>query len=196
MRRATLAIALGLALAACAVSQESPSNPATETGDPWIVWKWVNFAILAAGLGYLVAKTAPAYFRGRMEEIQKALVEATREIKEAEVRAASFEARLAGLQSEVENLRGAARAEMAAEVERIRSETERRLRKIQEQTSQEITLIARAARDELRKYSASLALDLAERRISLEMTSDTQNILVDAFLQDLRHQAKPGMNAR
>jgi F-type H+-transporting ATPase subunit b len=194
MRRATLALALGLALAACAFAQES--NAGAETGDPWIVWKWVNFAILAAGLGYLVAKSAPAYFKGRSEEIQKALAEAIREIKEAEVRAASFQARLAGLESEVESLRGAARAEMTAEAGRIRSETERRLQRIQEQTSQEIALILRASKDELRKYSASLALDLAEQRIRSEITSNTQNVLVDAFLLDLRQQAKPGVNAR
>ena len=187
MRRAVLALALGLALASFALPQESgnKSSTAEETGDPWIVWKWVNFAILVGGLGYLVAKTAPAYFKGRSEEIQRALVEATREIKDAEAKAADLDLRLAGIQTEVENLRGQARAEMAAEGERIRVETERHLMRIQEQAVQEIALMTRGARDELRKYSAGLALDLAEQRIRSRITPGMQEVLVDSFVHDL-----------
>ncbi|HYL39132.1 MAG TPA: ATP synthase F0 subunit B [Bryobacteraceae bacterium] len=196
MRRATLALALGLALASCALPQENPSNPASGAGDPWMVWKWVNFAILAAGLGYLIGKTAPAYFRNRSEEIQKHLVEAAREIKDAEARAAGFELRLAGIQSEVENLRAEARAGMAAEGQRIRRETERRLEKIREQTSQEIALMARAAGDDLRKYLAVLALDMAEQRLRSRITPDSQSALLDGFLHELRYRAKPGVSAR
>jgi F-type H+-transporting ATPase subunit b len=192
MRRAVLALALGLTLASFALPQESgnKSSPVEETGDPWIVWKWVNFAILVAGLGYLVAKTAPAYFKARSEEIQRALVEATREIKDAEAKAADLDLRLAGIQTEVENLRGQARAEMAAAGERIRVETERHLKRIQEQTVQEIALMTRGARDELRKYSAGLALDLAEQRIRSSMTPGMQEVLVDSFVHDL-HRLGP-----
>ncbi len=192
MRRAVLALALGLTLASFALPQESgsKSSPVEETGDPWIVWKWVNFAILVGGLGYLVAKTAPAYFKSRSDEIQRALVEATREIKDAEAKAANLDLRLAGIQTEVENLRSDARAEMAAEGERIRTETERHLKRIQEQTVQEIALMSRSARDELRKYSAGLALDLAEQRIRSSMTPGLQEVLVDSFVHDL-HRLGP-----
>jgi F-type H+-transporting ATPase subunit b len=195
MRRATLAFALGLAFVSCAFPQQSEnkSNPAAETGDPWIVWKWVNFAILAAGLGYLIGKQAPAYFKGRTDEIQQALNEAKREIKDAETRAASIEARLAGVQSEVESLRSAARAEMSAEGERIRLETERQLKRVQNQATQEIELLTRASRSELRNYSAGLAIDLAEQRLRTGINADAQNGLVDGFLQDLSHRARPGV---
>jgi len=197
MRRAVLALALGLALASFALPQpgETKSSPAAETSDPWIAWKWVNFAILIAGLGYLIAKTAPAYFKNRSDEIQRALTEALREIKDAEARAADLELRLAGIQTEVENLRQQARAEVAAEGERIRVETERHLKKIQEQAGQEIALMARGARDDLRKYSAELALDLAEQRIRSRITESTQEALVDGFVNDL-HRLRPGAPAR
>lgn len=187
MRRGVLALALGLTLACFALPQESgnKSNTAEETGDPWIAWKWVNFALLVGGLGYLAAKTAPAYFKARSEEIQRALVEATREIKDAEAKAAGLDLRLAGIQTEVENLRGVARAEMAAEGERIRTETERHLKRIQGQATQEIALMTRGAREELRKYSAGLALDLAEQRIRARITPGVQEVLVDSFVHDL-----------
>lgn len=118
-----------------------------------------------------------------------------REIKDAEAKAADLELRLAGIQTEVENLRNQARAEMAAEGERIRVETERHLKKIQEQAGQEIALMARGARDDLRKYSAGLALDLAEQRIRSRMTPSTQEALVDGFVHDL-HGLRPGAPAR
>jgi len=197
MRRAVLALALGLTLASFALPQpgENRSSPAAETGDPWIAWKWINFAILVAGLGYLIGKTAPAYFKSRSDDIQRALAEAMREIKDAEAKAADLELRLAGIQTEVENLRNEARTEMAAEGERIRIETERHLKKIQEQAGQEITLMARGARDDLRKYSAGLALDLAEQRIRSRMTPSTQEALVDGFVHDM-HRLRPGAPAR
>jgi F0F1-type ATP synthase membrane subunit b/b' len=198
MRRARLAIILGLALAPFALPQEhaAGSEAAAEAGDPWIVWKWVNFAILAAGLGYLIAKNAPAYFQSRTDEIRKSLDEAAREAKDAEAKAAGIELRLSGLQNEIEDLRKSARAEMASEAERIRTETERHLRRIQEQSAQEIALLTRASRDELRRYSAALALDLAEQRIRSRMTPGAQDGLVDGFLHDLERSAARGRLAR
>jgi F-type H+-transporting ATPase subunit b len=173
-----------LVIATAAFAQEA--NPGVEQGDPWLVWKWVNFLILAAGLGYLIRKHAPAFFQQRSQEIQHAITEARQAKQDAETRAAAIERRLAGLQSEIESLRETARAEIAAEGERIGRETVQRLERIREQTAQEITLMSRAVRDELRKYSAQLALDLAEQRIRSRVTPDVQLGLVDQFLEDLR----------
>ena len=64
---------------------------------------------------------------------------------------------------------------MAAESERIRRETEHHLQRIREQTAQEIELMTRGAIDELRKYSAELALGLAEQRIRSRMNPATQD---------------------
>lgn len=190
MRRAMWTITLGLALSFLALAQESTSGAGAEAGDPWLLWKWINFVILAAGLGYLAGKAAPAYFRARREEIQSAITEATREIKDAEAKAADLDLRFSSIQNEIEQLRKEARAAMALEGERIRQETERHLSRAQEQTAQEITLMTRGARDELRKYSAGLAIDLAEQRIRTRMTPDIEGGLVDGFLADLSRRAR------
>ena len=75
MRRATIAIALGLAFASYALPQEAPAanENHAEQGDPMIWWKWANFAILAVGLGYLTGKHVPPLFRKQSQEIQNAL---------------------------------------------------------------------------------------------------------------------------
>lgn len=197
MRRIVLALALGLTAATLCVAQENPQQPvaATETSEPGMIWRWANFAILVVGLGYLIGKAAPAYFRARQNEIENALAEASKEIKDADAKAANLSVRFSGIQSEVETLRKSARAEMAAEGERIRSETERYLQRIQDQTTQEIALMARAARDELRKYSAGLAVDLAEQRLRSRMSPAAQESLVDSFVGDL-HRLRPAGGAR
>ena len=189
-------IVVGLALSTCAFAQESARAPEVEQHDQWIWWKWANFAILAGGLGYMIRKNAPAFFTQRSQTIQDALRDAAKQKKDAEAQAAAIERRLAGLQHEIDNLRTIARAEMTAEGERIGRETEDRLRRIQEQAAQEIALMTRATRAELRRYSAQLAIDLAEQRIRSRIDKDAQDRLVDAFLQDLRSRPATGASVR
>ncbi|MGA2212331.1 MAG: ATP synthase F0 subunit B [Bryobacteraceae bacterium] len=193
MRRATLAIALGLAFASYAAPQERTAAKTSEAeqGDPWIWWKWANFLILAGGLGYLIAKNVPPLFQKQSNEIKSALQEAARAKKEAADYAAGIEARLANLQDEIQRLRESAHSEMVAESQRIRSETEHHLQRIREQAAQEIELMTRASRDELRKYAAELAIGLAEERIRFRMNPDTQQNLAESFLHGLRERATP-----
>jgi F-type H+-transporting ATPase subunit b len=192
MRRATLAITLGLAFAWYALPQEhgqsAESKQAIEQNDPWIWWKWANFGILAIGIGFMIGKVAPAFFAERSRSIGQAMFEAAAAMRDAQMRATEIEARFAALQNDIAELRRNAKAEMSAESERISRQTEQHLQKIQDQSTQEIALIGRAARHELRKYSAQLALGLAEQRLRSHLTPDTQNGLVDGFLQDLRYQ--------
>jgi F-type H+-transporting ATPase subunit b len=200
MRRSILVLVAGLAIVFCALPQEPKSAPATrqegEQGDPWLGWKWANFLILAAGLGYLISKHAPPFFMQRSREIEESLLDAAKAKQDAEARAASIEKRLAGLGREIESLRQSAHTETAAEGERLRQQTEHHLERIRQQAGQEMELMISAARADLRKYTALLALELAEQRIHSRMTKDVQEELVDGFLQDLRTRVKPGVTAR
>jgi len=192
MRRIFLIAALGLALAFCALPQEASSTEskgATQTSEPSMGWEWANFVILAAVLGYLINKSVPPLFRRQSEEIQAALAEAQKIKHEAAAYAAGVEMRLANLQREIEELRATARAEMSAEGERIRRETEHHLQRIQEQSTQEVALMTRGAKDELRKYAAGLALDLAQERVRSRMNAEIEENLVRSFLSDLSSRA-------
>jgi F-type H+-transporting ATPase subunit b len=195
MRRAVLTITLGLAWASPGFSQEparSQESTQEESGDKWLVWKWVNFAILVGGLGYLIRKHAPAFFEQRTQEIGQAIEQARQAKRDAEAQASAIAQRMVGLREEIERLREAARREITAEGERIGRETEQRLQRIQEQSKQEIALISRGLRDELRRYSAQLAVDRASERIRSEINTNVQQNLVDAYLQDLRTRATAG----
>jgi len=191
MKRAAFLLVIGMAVASYALPQESPAKSEGQESDSMIGWKWANFLILAAGLGYLIGKSVPPLFRKQSDEIQAALAEAAKIKREAAAYAASVEARLANLQREIESLRQDAHREMTAEGDRMRTETERHLQRIQEQSVQEIALMTRAAKDELRKYAAELAVGLASDRIRARMNPGIQEKLVNGFIADLPGRVPP-----
>ena len=154
-----------------------------------LLWKWVNFAILAGALGYLVYKNAGAFFRSRTDAIRKDIEEADRLRQQAEARLAEMEERLKNLAAEVQALRTSAGQEMAAENERLRRESEESLRKIREQAGQEIASAVKAARHEVQAHAAELAVGLAATKIRSLLTPEADEGLVVSFLNDLEKPA-------
>src|SRR3954465_10285501 len=55
------------------------------------MWKWANFVVLAAGLGYLIGKNAGPFFSGRSQQIRKDILEAQEARKQSEARAAEVD---------------------------------------------------------------------------------------------------------
>jgi F-type H+-transporting ATPase subunit b len=200
VKRAILCVWLGLWLASSALPQaEKPSTSQTSeesNSDPWIWWKWANFLILAGVLGFFISKQAGPYFRSQSEEIARGIKEAAKVKQEAEMRAAQIEKRLAGLGEEVATLRSAALAEMTSELQRITQESERTVKRLHQQAEQEIELMTKAARHEIRVYSAGLALELAEQRIRASLDPKTQAALANAFIQDLHAGAQRSAMSR
>jgi F-type H+-transporting ATPase subunit b len=196
VKGAAFCIWLALAAAPGILAQEpqNESKPeSSQQGDPWLWWKWANFLILAGGIGYLVRKYAGPFYRGQSESIQRGIAEATQARKDAEARAASIDRRMAGIEKEIEELRVQSRAEMEAEGKRLREDAERQASRLQEDSVQEIELMTRAAILELKRYSADLALDLAEQRIRTRVTPDTRKRLANGFIRDL--DRKPNHDA-
>jgi len=190
MKRLLLIALLLLGCAAGLAAQEGSK----ETAAPSAVLRWANFAILAAGLGYGIAKTLPPIFRARNEEIQKGITEAQALKQDADKRAAAVDARIRTLGSEIEKLRAESKGEMQHEGERIRQETTRQIARMEAQVQQEIESASKLARRELKSYAAKLALDLAEQRVRTRLDANAENALVNGFLQDLQRQ--PGQEAR
>jgi len=191
VRRALRILGIGFILMAAVFAEEKKE---AEAGDPMLGWKWANFAILGAGLAYMIAKNAPPYFAARSKEIQQGIAEATQTKQDAEAKAAAIDRRMAALESEVAKLRAEAKDEISAEGGRISRETQQRLQKIQSQGEQEIALMSRSAQDDLRKHAARLALDLAQQRIRSRMTKEAEDGLLDAFVADLHRQSAEARN--
>ncbi len=178
-------IALILLFAAATVLAAEHGESAHGGADNTILWKWLNFGMLVAALGFLIYKKAGGFFAARSAEIQKGLVEAAKVKEDAEIRYAEMERRLKTIGTEVEALRNQGREESAVESERAQAESKREVKKIQAQAEQEIAAAAKSARQELRAYSAELATGLAASKIKQRLTPDTDKVIVDAMVGEI-----------
>jgi F-type H+-transporting ATPase subunit b len=190
-------VLLGLAAAGPAAAQEHAEKAEEKAGEHATeasgegehggmeIWKWANFAILAGGLGYLVGKNAGPFFASRTQQIRKEMIESGEMRKQAEARAAEVDRRLANLDSEIAGLRAEAKREAEAETERLSRQTAAEIAKVQLHAEQDIAAAGKAARMELKRYSAELAVELAEQKIRARMNPDVQNGLVMGFVKDL-----------
>lgn len=152
------------------------------------IFKWINFAIVAALLGWVFLKLTPPIFRKRAETISSAITKATAAKTEADRRLKDAESRLARLQQEVAELRANAQREDVGEAERIRNATQNDVQKIGLAAKAEIEAAERAARMELKALAANLAVDQAEFLLAKQLTPQTQEMLVANFMQTLEER--------
>jgi len=143
----------------------------------------VNFLVLAVFFWMLLKSKLPQMFRERTNTIQKALKEAQAASAEASLRLSDIEARLSRLDSEVSEIRAGAEREAAVEDEHMRTAAEEDKRKVVAAAESEIAAIARSARHDLKSFAASLAVDLASRRIKVD--DNTDQALVRQFVSHL-----------
>ncbi len=131
-----------------------------------------NFAVVLVILWMLLRKMLPAMFKARTEAIQKRMEEARKASEEARQRLAEVESRLSRLDSDIANMRREADETARAEEERIRNSAEEERKRIVHTAEQEIAMAANAARRGLKSYVAQLAVDLAEKKIKIEQSTD------------------------
>lgn len=149
-------------------------------------WKWANFAVLVAGIGYLAVKIGGPYFEARTAGIRKGLDEADRARQEAGARVAEVNAKLANLGAEIEQLKAMLHAEQERHADRLRREAAEEIARIRTQGERQIDALAKASRQALKIYSADLAIDLAEQKIRAQLTPDAEERFSHAFLEKLK----------
>jgi F0F1-type ATP synthase membrane subunit b/b' len=150
------------------------------------IWKWANFLVLAGGLGYLIGKKGGPFFAARSVKIRQDMIDAGDVRQDAEARAAEVDRRLANLEAEIAALRADSGKEEEAETGRFGRHTAAEIAKTQAQAEQEIAAAGKAARLELKRYCADLAVGLAEQKIRARMTPETEDELVRGFIRDLK----------
>ena len=181
MKRLTKLLAIGLAgvvVAAFAQGEGAEEGPSA-------IWKWLNFLILFGLLGYLVKKNAGRFFAARSRKIREDIAQAEELHQDSEARVREVERKLASLESEIAELRAESEREQAAETGRMRQQTEAEMAKIRLHAEQEIASAGKSARLELKRYSAQLAIQLAEQKVRGRITPDTQDKRVRGFVSDL-----------
>jgi len=196
MRRlAFVTVALGLAFAGSVALAQEHEGAEKKTGAEKeesfaekheLELKWANFLLLGGLLGYTLGKNAGPFFAARSAGIRKDMDESLRQRQEAEAKADDVDRRLANLEKDIAALRGQGEAEAKAETERMAQQTTAEIAKIQTHAEQEIASAGKAARMALKRYSAELAMRLAEQKVRARMTPDTEDALVQGFVRNLR----------
>ena len=158
-------------------------NSSTESTNE--IFKWINFAIVAAVMIGLFAKKLPVWFRANAGRISSAITKATAAKNEAERQVREAESKLAHLQQEIAALQAHAQRETVEEGERIRALAQGDAKKVGIAAHAEIEAAERAARLELKALAASLAVDGAESLLARQLTPTAQETLVDAFVKSL-----------
>jgi F0F1-type ATP synthase membrane subunit b/b' len=176
-----------LATAPALASGESGEDPVNSTVG--LVFRIINFLIVAFGAWYAFAKWLPNKFRARAEGIAASISDAARAKQEAKQRLHEAERKFDRVDLEVNVMRDNAQRDAAVEAERIRASALEESLKIERAADMEIQAAERAARMELKGLAAQLAVQRAEAALRAKMNAATEMALFRAFVSDLGRSA-------
>ena len=161
---------------------EAPEHEAS----PWdTFFQWANFLLIGGAIWYLGKKYAVPLLSQRARAIQEDMERSARAVAEASQRLTQIEEQLQRLGEEIQRLRQTALQEAAAEQARIEAVAQSESGKIVQAAEQEIAAAAKAARRELQRYTAELAVGLAEKRIRETISLEAEKRILRSFVNDL-----------
>ncbi|MGA3167489.1 MAG: hypothetical protein ABSF14_15405 [Terriglobia bacterium] len=161
-------------------AEEKGQEPARE-----LLYKVINFALLAGGLGYVLRKPAADFFRSRSASIQKSLEEGRKVLETSEAQLHAVEEKLVHLEEEIAAFKASADREMAAELRRLEQATAEEAARILEAAHAQLDTAVRGAKLELKNYAAQQAVTLAEGLIRERLDEPGRRRLVNQFVATL-----------
>jgi F-type H+-transporting ATPase subunit b len=146
-------------------------------------WKFINLAIFAALLVYLLKKPLSTAFKAKREAIRAELIKAEEERQTALAELTATEAKLARLDSEAAELVEKAKQEAAAEKARIAREAEEEAERLRRQAASELERKGQQVRADLRRFSAEESIRLAEAKLKAQINAQRDAQLVKTGIQ-------------
>jgi len=155
-----------------------------------MLYRWINFILLAGGLGYLLRKPLKEFFTARSASIQKSLDEGRQALEASQAQLKAVEDKLQHLEQEIADFKAAAAREMDAERERLRQATAREAEKMLESARVQMETAAKAAMLDLKLFAAQQAVELAEQMIRQRLDDAGRRRLVSQFIAKLGAREK------
>ena len=164
-----------------------PEGKAEEGGSETkeLIFKTINFIILAGGLGYLLRKPLTEFFIQRSGEIRQKLEEGRKALEASQARMTAIEEKLRNLEAEIAAFKASATREAEAERQKLRTAAAEEAEKILESARARMETSTRAAKLELRYFVAEEALKQAEQMIQGRLDEATRKQLVSQFVAKL-----------
>jgi F-type H+-transporting ATPase subunit b len=164
------------------MSSAEESHP-SQTRD--FLGKLLNFLLLFGGLAYLLRKPMGKFLQDRSDSLEQRLREAKQSHEDAVERLTRVEARLVSLDGEVQAMQREAESEGQSLHQQLQDEAKQAAERQKHFTSQEIEMLTQNAIREIKEYAATLAGDLAQKRIQERMTEEYHSSLIDKSIENL-----------
>ncbi len=149
------------------------------------VFRWINFTIVFALIAWGL-KSAVPHFRKQSEEISRKIAEGARAREAADLQRQAAQTKLAGIGTEIAQIRADAKRSGEAEAQRLRTQARAEAELIAKAAQAEIEAARRAARLELKSLAGRLAIERAESLLQQQITPTAQAALFEAFVSDLQ----------
>lgn len=167
-------------------------NPAHKGWPPPFGFALINFVIFAAIMSKLAWKPLVAFVRDRHDSIAKNLDEAAQLRAEAEATLKRFEAKIAGIDGEIETLLAQIRKEAEQEKARIMANAEADAKRLKADAERQIAAEIDAARRELRRGVIEAAVAAADETLRKNIVADDQRKMAEKYVADVEQRAKAG----
>jgi F-type H+-transporting ATPase subunit b len=170
-----------------AFAQEGEASPADSTTG-W-VFRWLNFVLVFGVIAWAIVKFGAPAFRAQADDISKKIAEGARSRQAAERQRVEIQAKLAGLDREIQQLRVDSKRDADAEAQRLRDMARAESEKIEKAARAEIEAAGRAGRMELKALGARLAVERAESLLRQELTPKAEATLFGVFVAELERSS-------
>jgi F-type H+-transporting ATPase subunit b len=154
------------------------------------LFEYINFAVIILAIGIPLFKMLPKKLRQRSETLSQELQSARKATEDANSRLSAVEAKLAGLDAEIEAIRKQVEVDMREDEARIKASIGEESARIVAAAEQEIQVAASMIQRELKEFAADLAIDGALSRLT--MNADTDRALFAEFAAG--NSGKAGQN--
>ena len=145
-------------------------------------WEVLNLAILVGAIIYLGRRGIRDFFTDRRTGIRNELDQAAQLLSDAEDRYATWEAKLAGLDEELQKIRETEQRRVKQERTHILEEARLNAQRIAENATAQVERELRRAEEELRKEASELAVEMAARFLNEQVGDDDRKRLMDEFI--------------
>jgi F-type H+-transporting ATPase subunit b len=147
------------------------------------IFEFINFAIIVLAVGIPLFKLLPKVFRQRSARLGAELEVAHAKTADANDRLSAVEAKLAGLDAEINAIRNQVDEAMHADEARSKALIEEETARIVAAAEQEIVMAGSQAQRGLKQFAADLAIDRALSTLTLD--AETDRALIAEFALDV-----------
>ncbi|HSB63829.1 MAG TPA: ATP synthase F0 subunit B [Thermoanaerobaculia bacterium] len=165
-------------------------------GVPGPVWQLLNLGLFLGLLWYFLRKPAADFFGKRKAEVAQVLAKADEDLRRAEQLSAELKSRLATIETELANLKEAARREAGAEGAALLAKTQSDADQILARTRADLDNRVRSARAELTAFAGDLSVDLARELLQKSVTAEDEKRLLQEGIAHLSGAARDRGGAR